>query len=102
MLKGTNLESSSLGSWIFFISMVYHLKDQGGDQREGVNGSLIKYFHKKQAYVPHSKPLKKVIKNTNQQETNDPHKVTKPAEEEWDQTGTQLAKYDQNNEQTSG
>jgi hypothetical protein len=41
------------------------------------------------------------MKNTNQQERNDPHKVTKPEEEEWDQTNTQLAKYGQNSERTS-
>jgi hypothetical protein len=38
------------------------------------------------------------MKNTNQQDRNDPHKVTKLAKEEWDQTNTQLAKYGQNNE----
>jgi hypothetical protein len=39
-----------------------------------------------------------VIKNTNQQDRNNPHKVTKLAEEEWDQTDTRLAKYAQNSE----
>jgi hypothetical protein len=43
-----------------------------------------------------------VIKNSNQQDINDPHKVTNPVEEEWDQTDTRLAKYSQNSEQTSG
>jgi hypothetical protein len=38
------------------------------------------------------------MKNTNQQERNDPHKVTKLEEEEWDQTNTRLAKYGQNSE----
>jgi hypothetical protein len=33
------------------------------------------------------------MKNTNQQDRNDPHKVIKLAKEEWDQTDTQLAKY---------
>jgi hypothetical protein len=42
-----------------------------------------------------------VIKNTNQQDRNDHHKVMKPAEEEWDQTNTRLAKYGQNSERTS-
>jgi hypothetical protein len=42
------------------------------------------------------------MKNTNQYDRNDPHKVMKLAEEEWYQTDTQLAKYDQNNERTSG
>jgi hypothetical protein len=41
------------------------------------------------------------MKNTNQQNRNDPHKVMKPAEEEWDQTDTRLVKYGQNSEQTS-
>jgi hypothetical protein len=39
-----------------------------------------------------------VIKNTNQQDRNDPHEVTKPAEEELVQMDTQLVKYDQNSE----
>jgi hypothetical protein len=47
---------------------------------------------------PKQKPLKKVMENTNQQDRNDPHKVMKPAEEEWDQTDPRLAKYDQNSE----
>jgi hypothetical protein len=41
------------------------------------------------------------MKNTNQWDRNDPHKVTKPAEEEWYQTDTRLVKYDQNSERTS-
>jgi hypothetical protein len=40
------------------------------------------------------------MKNTNHQDRNYPHKITKLGEEEWDQTDTQLAKYDQNSEQT--
>jgi hypothetical protein len=47
-------------------------------------------------------PWKKVMKNTNQQNKNDPDKVTKLAQEEWDQTDTWLAKYGQNRERTSG
>jgi hypothetical protein len=39
-----------------------------------------------------------VIKNTNQHDRNDPHKIMKLTEEEWDQTDTWLAKYGQNNE----
>jgi hypothetical protein len=43
------------------------MNDQQGDQR-GVNGSLMKFIHKKLPYVPHSKPQtkpwKKVMKNT--------------------------------------
>jgi hypothetical protein len=35
------------------------------------------------------------MKNTNQQDRNDSYKVMKLAEEEWDQTDTQLAKHDQ-------
>jgi hypothetical protein len=42
------------------------------------------------------------MKNTNQQYINNPHKVTKLAEEEWDQMDTRLAKYGQNSERTSG
>jgi hypothetical protein len=33
-------------------------------------------------------PGYKVMKNTKQQDKNDPHKGTKSAEEEWDQTDT--------------
>jgi hypothetical protein len=41
---------------------VSELKDQGGDQRrEGVNGSLIKFFHKNSVYVPRSKPQVKTL-----------------------------------------
>jgi hypothetical protein len=47
-------------------------------------------------------PWKKVMENTNQQDRNDPHKVMKPAEEEWDQTDPRLAKYGQNSEWISG
>jgi hypothetical protein len=43
-----------------------------------------------------------VIKNTNQEDINDPHKIMNIEKEEWDQTDTRLAKYDQNSEQTSG
>jgi hypothetical protein len=42
------------------------------------------------------------MKNTNQQDRNDPYKVTKPVEEEWDKTDTRLAKYGQNSERVSG
>jgi hypothetical protein len=42
------------------------------------------------------------MKNTDQQDRNDPHKVTKLAEEELDQTDFRLAKYGQNSERTSG
>jgi hypothetical protein len=51
---------------------------------------------------PKKKYGEKVMKNTSQLDRNDTHKVKKPAEEEWDQTDTQLAKYSQNNERTSG
>jgi hypothetical protein len=51
---------------------------------------------------PKKKYGEKVMKNTSQLDRNDAHKVKKPAEEEWDQTDTQLAKYSQNNERTSG
>jgi hypothetical protein len=47
-------------------------------------------------------PGKKVMKNTHQPDINDPHKVMKPAEEEWDQMDTRLVKYGQNSEWTSG
>jgi hypothetical protein len=40
------------------------------------------------------------MKNTNQPDRNDLHKVTKLAEEEWGQTNTRLAKYGQNSERT--
>ncbi len=36
------------------------------------------------------------MKNTNQYDRNDSHKVMKLAEEEWDETDTRLAKYGQN------
>jgi hypothetical protein len=42
------------------------------------------------------------MKNTSQQDRNDPHKIMKLAEEELDQTNTRLAKYGQNGERTSG
>jgi hypothetical protein len=42
------------------------------------------------------------MKNTNQLDINDPHKVTKPVEEKCDQMDTQLAKYGQSSERTSG
>jgi hypothetical protein len=38
------------------------------------------------------------MKNTNQQDRNDPHKVIKLVEEECDQMDTRLVKYDQNGE----
>jgi hypothetical protein len=41
------------------------------------------------------------MKNTNQQDRNDPYKVTKQAEKEWDETDTRLAKYGQNSERIS-
>jgi hypothetical protein len=43
-----------------------------------------------------NKPYKKVMKNTNQHDRKDPHKITKIAKEEWDQTDTWLVKYGQN------
>jgi hypothetical protein len=42
---------------------------------------------------PKQKPLKESDEKTNQQDRNDPNKITKLAEEEWDQTNTRLAKY---------
>jgi hypothetical protein len=36
------------------------VKDRGGDRRGGVNGSLIKFFHKNLTYVPRSKPQAKI------------------------------------------
>jgi hypothetical protein len=41
-----------------------------------------------------------MMKNTNQQDRNDPHKVIKLVEEECDQMDTRLVKYDQNSEWT--
>jgi hypothetical protein len=43
---------------------VEKVKDRGGDKRGGggVNESLIKFFHKKLAYVPCSKPRTKTPK----------------------------------------
>jgi hypothetical protein len=65
-----------------------------------VNGSLIKFFHKRPAYVrcskPQTKPLKETDENAKQQDRIDHYKVTKPAEEEWNQTDTQLLKYGRN------
>jgi hypothetical protein len=67
-----------------------------------VNGSLIKFFHRNPTYShvqnPKQKLQKESDKNTNQQHINNPHEIMKLAEKEWDQTGTQLAKYDQNSE----
>jgi hypothetical protein len=51
--------------------------------------------------IPSKNPENKVIKNTNQQDINDPHKILKLGEEESDQTNTRLAKYGQNSERTS-
>jgi hypothetical protein len=47
-------------------------------------------------------PYKKVMKNTNQHDRKDPHKITKIAKEEWDQTDTWLVKYGQNSKRMSG
>jgi hypothetical protein len=52
--------------------------------------------------TPSKNTWSKVMKNTNQQDRNDPYKVTKPVEEEWDKTDTRLAKYGQNSERVSG
>jgi hypothetical protein len=69
-----------------------------------VNRSVIKFFHKNPTYVPSSKlqtnPLNVSDENTNLQDTNDSYKVTKPAEEEWDQTDTRLAKYGKDSQRT--
>jgi hypothetical protein len=44
-----------------------NLKDRGGNRRGGgVNGSLMKFFHKKLAYVPRSKPQTKPLKESNE------------------------------------
>jgi hypothetical protein len=66
----------------------------------GVNGSRIKFLSQETGLcltfiTPSKNPWKKVMKNTNQQNRNDPYKVMKLAEEEWDQTDTCLAKYGQ-------
>jgi hypothetical protein len=57
------------------------------------------------AFVPSSNPKAKTLKesdeHTNQQHKNDPLKVMNASEKEWDQLDTQLARYDQNSEQTS-
>jgi hypothetical protein len=41
------------------------------------------------------------MKNTNQWDINDPHKIMKLAEEELDQTDNWLSNYGQNSERTS-
>jgi hypothetical protein len=80
------------------------LKKQGGDRRGGgVNGSRIKFLSQETGLYPMFKtpsktPRRKVMKNTNQHDRNDTHKVTKLAKEECDQTDTRLAKYGQNSE----
>jgi hypothetical protein len=51
---------------------------------------------------PKQKNLKESDENTNQQDKNIPHKIMKLAEEEYDQTCTQLVKYGQNSERISG
>jgi hypothetical protein len=44
-------------------AMIGDLKDRGDDRRGGgLNGSLIKFFHKKLTYVPHSKSQTKTPK----------------------------------------
>jgi hypothetical protein len=52
------------------------------------------------AYVLNLKPQATSILEgdecTFQQEKNDPNEITKPAEEEWDQSDLQLANYAQN------
>jgi hypothetical protein len=42
------------------------------------------------------------MKNTIEQDRDDPHNIMKLAAEEWDQTDTRLAKYGQNSERMSG
>jgi endonuclease III len=51
--------------------------------------------------TPSKNPWNKVTKNTNQQDRNDPQKIMKLVEEEWDQTDTWLVKYGQSSERTS-
>jgi hypothetical protein len=51
---------------------------------------------------PKKKPLEESDENTNQRDKNDPHKIMKLAEEEWNQTDTRLAKYGQNSERMAG
>jgi hypothetical protein len=68
-----------------------------------VTGSLIKLLSQETSKCPMFKTPSKnsgrnEMNNTDQQDRNDPHKVMKLAEEEWDQTDTWLAKYDQNGE----
>jgi hypothetical protein len=57
-------------------------------------------------YVPSSKPKSKTLQegdeHTNQQRRNNPLELTNAAEKEWDQLDTQLARYGQNCERTSG
>jgi hypothetical protein len=69
----------------------------------GVNGSRIKFFSRI-TYVPKPKSWEtSVLKGEEsafQQQKQDPNKITKPAEEEWDQSDLRLASYDQNNHQT--
>jgi hypothetical protein len=45
------LDQIDLSELTKIINKTHIVKDQGGDQR-GVNGSLIKFFHKNLAYVP--------------------------------------------------
>jgi hypothetical protein len=82
------------------------LNDRGGDRR-GAELEPNKILSQETELCPTFKnpkqnTLRKVMENTNQQDIIDTHEVTKPVEEEWDQTDTRLAKYNQNSEQTSG
>jgi hypothetical protein len=63
------------------------VKDQAGDQRGGDEREPNKILSQETGLhpmfkTPNKTPEKKVMKNTNQQDINDPHEGTKLAEEE--------------------
>jgi hypothetical protein len=74
----------------------------GGDGEQELNQILLQELDYVPSSNPKAKTLQKGDEHTNQQRRNDPLNVKKSAQKEWDQLDTQLAKYCQNREQTSG
>jgi hypothetical protein len=64
-----------------------------------MNGSQSKFLFKNWP-TSQVQTLKESDEHTNQQHRNDPLKVMNAVEKEWDQLETQLARYEQNSEQT--
>jgi hypothetical protein len=80
-----------------------YLKDRRRQPERG-EWEPIKILMQELAYVPGSnhkvKTLQESGEHTNEQHRNDPLKVMNAAEKELNQLDTQLARYDQNSEQT--